>query len=608
MNSMNEDEIKTLPQALRALAQKQPDRVAMRMKDYGIWHDITWTQYHENVKKVAMGLHALGVKRGDHVAIVGENKPQWLFSAMGVMSLGGIFVGVYTTNPVTECEYVVGHSESIVFFCEDEEQFDKALAFRERTPHLKKVVVWDMEGLKHFDDPMLMSFDNLLALGTKTDQENPGLFEKIMDEGKTEETASIIYTSGTTGPPKGAMIGHQNYLWIARQNGKVNKMSPEDETISFLPLNHVYEQIFDLMMHLRAGHIVNFTENTDTVMNDLRDVSPTLFHAVPRIWEKYHSGIVLKMADATWLKRTGFNLAYKIGSKYNDCKLAKKPVSWYLYSGYQLAYFCVFRKLKERLGFDRVRLGFSGAAPISHEILKFFQSIGIPIREGYGLTETTGITHISDGEHFKLGTVGRSLPGSEAKIAEDGEILIRHGGIFQGYFKEPEATAAALEGGWFHTGDVGEIDAEGYLKITDRKKDLIITAGGKNVAPQYIENLLKFSPYITDAVVIGDRRKYITALIVIDEENVVKYAQDHKVQYTTFATLTRTEEVIKLISEEINRINNQIARVENIRKFRLLDKKLYTEDGAVTPTMKVKRKAISKEYKDIIEDMYKDLE
>jgi long-chain acyl-CoA synthetase len=602
---MNKEEMKTLPQALRVLVQKQPDRIAMRMKDYGIWHDITWMQYYENVKKVAMGLRVLGVKRGDHVAIVGENKPQWLFSAMGVMSLGGIFVGVYTTNPTAECEYVIGHSESVVFFCEDEEQFDKALACRGRTPYLKKIVVWDMEGLKHFDDPMLMSFDNLLELGAKEDQANKGLYEKIVDEGKTEETASIIYTSGTTGPPKGAMIGHQNYLWIARANEKITKLSVDDETISFLPLNHVYEQIFDLMMHLWAGHIVNFTENTDTVMNDLRDVSPTLFHAVPRIWEKYHSGIVLKMADATWLKRNAFNLAFMIGSKYNNCILAKKPVPWYLYLSYQLAYVSVFWKLKQRLGFDKVRLGFSGAAPISHEILKFFQSIGIPIREGYGLTETTGITHISDEEHFKLGTVGRSLPGSEVKIADDGEILIRHGGIFQGYFKEPEATAAALEGGWFHTGDVGEVDSEGYLKITDRKKDLIITAGGKNVAPQYIENMLKFSPYITDAVVIGDRRKYITALIVIDEENVVKYAQDHKIQYTTFASLTRTEEVIRLISDEITKVNNQIARVENIRKFRLLDKKLYTEDGEVTPTMKVKRKSISEQYKDIIEEMYK---
>ena len=599
------DNIKTLPQGLRAIVKKQPERIAMRMKDYGIWHDIFWREYYENVKNVALGLYALGIKRGDHVAIVGENKPEWLFSAMGVMSLGAIFVGVYTTNPAAECEYVVGHSEAVVFFCEDEEQFDKALVFRSRTPHLRKLVVWDMEGLKHFDDPMLMSFADLVALGVKTDQENPGLFERLVDEGKTEETASIIYTSGTTGPPKGAMISHQNYLWIARQNEKITRMSADDETISFLPLNHVYEQIFDLMMHLRVGHIVNFTENTDTVMNDLRDVSPTLFHAVPRIWEKYHSSIVLKMADATLFKRAMFNIAYKIGVQYNTYKLAKKPLPWYLYLGYRFAYFSVFWKLKERLGFDRVRLGFSGAAPISHEILKFFQSIGIPIREGYGLTETTGITHISDEEHFKLGTVGRSLPESEVKIADDGEILIRHGGIFQGYFKEQEATAAALEGGWFHTGDVGEVDDEGYLKITDRKKDLIITAGGKNVAPQYIENLLKFSPYITDAVVIGDRRNFISALIVIDEENVVKFAQDHKVQYTTFASLTRTEEVIKLISDEVEKVNRQIARVENIRKFRLLDKKLYTEDGEVTPTMKVKRKSISAQYKDIIEEMYR---
>src|SRR5512137_900757 len=399
------------------------------------------------------------------------------------------------------------------------------------------------------------------------------------------------------------MIYHKNYLWIAKANLEITKMHVEDETISFLPLNHVYEQIFDLMMHLSVGHIMNFTENTDTVMNDLRDVSPTLFHAVPRIWEKYHSGIVLKMADATFLKRTVFGIAFKIGSAYNDYKLAKKPVPIYLNIAYGLAYFCVFWKLKERLGFDRVRLGFSGAAPISHEILKFFQSIGIPIREGYGLTETTGITHISDEEHFKLGTVGRALPGSEVMIADDGEILIRHGGIFKGYFKEEAATAAALEGDWFHTGDVGEIDSEGYLKITDRKKDLIITAGGKNVAPQYIENLLKFSPYINDAVVIGDRRKFISALIVIDEENVVKYAQDHKVQYTTFASLTRTEEVLKLIEDEITKVNKQIARVENIRKFRLLDKKLYTEDGEVTPTMKVKRKAIAEQYKDLIEEM-----
>jgi long-chain acyl-CoA synthetase len=400
------------------------------------------------------------------------------------------------------------------------------------------------------------------------------------------------------------MISHANYLWIARQTVTVTKSSRDDETISFLPLNHVYEQIFDLMVHLTVGHIVNFTENTDTVMNDLMEVSPTLFHAVPRIWEKFHSAIVLKMGDATWFKRTVYRLAVKIGGMYNQHKLAKKRVPVLLAIGYRLAYVSVFRKLKERLGFDRVRLGFSGAAPISHEILKYFQSIGIPIREGYGLTETTGITHISDELNFKLGTVGKALPETDVRIADDGEILVKHGGIFRGYFKDEEHTRESIVDGWLHTGDVGTVDNEGYLTITDRKKDIIITAGGKNIAPQYIENLLKFSPYINDAVVVGDRRKYLGAIIVIDEENVVKWAQDHKVQYTTFASLTRTEEVTKLIQDEVTKVNKQLASVENIRRFRLLDKKLYTEDGEVTPTMKVKRASIYQQYSDLIESMY----
>ena len=596
--------VDTLPKALRDLATRQADRIAMRHKEYGLWHDITWQEYLEQVKRVALGLYSLGIRNGDHVAIIGENKPEWLFSALGTISAGAIFVGVYTTNPVDECEYVVGHSESVVFICEDEEQLDKALVFREKTPKLKKIVVWDMQGLRHYKDQMMMSFDELLELGRKTAEEKPLLFDALVDQGRAEDIASIIYTSGTTGPPKGAMIANENYLWIARQTLKVTKSTPDDETISFLPLNHVYEQIFDLMMHLSVGHIVNFTENTDTVMNDLMDVSPTLFHAVPRIWEKYYSAIVLKMADATWLKRTVYNLAVKIGSKYNGYKLEKKNVPVLLAITYKLAYFAVFRKLKERLGFDRVRLGFSGAAPISHEILKFFQSIGIPIREGYGLTESTGITHISDEFNFKLGTVGKALPETEVRIADDGEILVKHKGIFRGYFKEEEHTRQTVIDGWLYTGDVGEVDDEGYLKITDRKKDLIITAGGKNVAPQYIENMLKFSPYINDAVVVGDKRKYLGAIIVIDEENVVKWAQDHKVQYTTFASLTKTEEINKLIQDEIVKVNKQLARVENIRKFKLLDKKLYTEDGEVTPTMKVKRKSIYKQYSDLIESMY----
>lgn len=596
----------TLPQALVGIAAKQPDRVAMRKKEYGIWHDISWSEYLDRVKWTALGLHELGVKRGDNVAIIGENRPEWLYSALGVMSLGATFAGVYTTNPTAECEYVVSHSESVAYLCEDEEQLDKALAFRERTPLLKKMIVWDTEGLRDFHDPMVMSFDALLTSGRKIDQETPGLYAELVQQGKKEDTAGIIYTSGTTGPPKGAMLSQEGYLWIGKASSQVIAPHPDDESISFLPLNHVYEQIYDLMIHLNVGHIVNFTENTDTVMADMRDVSPTIFHAVPRIWEKYYSGIVLKMYEATWLKKLLFKLSLDMGTKYNDYRLAGKDAPPLIALGYYLAYFAVFRKLKKRLGFDRVRIGFSGAAPISHNILKFFQSIGIPIREGYGMTETTGITHMSDEYNFKLGTVGKALPGTEVKIAADGEILVKHRGIFKGYYRDPENTAAALIDGWMHTGDVGEIDEEGYLKITDRKKDLIITAGGKNIAPQYIENLLKFSPYINDTVVIGDGRKYLVAIIVIDEENVMNYAQQLKVQYTTFASLTKTEEVQKLIQEEINKVNSQMARVENIRKFRILDKKLYTEDGEVTPTMKVKRKAINAQYKDLIESMYKD--
>jgi len=599
-------EIDTLPKALMNLAKKYPQRISIRYKDFGLWRAVTWSQYLEKVKHVALGLYALGVKRDDKVAIIGENKPEWLYSALGIMSAGGAFVGVYTTNPAPECEYVVGHSDSVVYICEDEEQFDKALVFRGNTPLLRKIIVWDMEGLKHFEDPMLMSFDELLELGRKTDRENPDLFSQLVSAGKKEDIADIIYTSGTTGRPKGAMLSHEGYMWVAEETSKVGNWTEKDKTMSFLPLCHVYEQTFSLMVHLYTGHVINMVESTDTLVKDLHDISPTVFHGVPRIWEKFYSSIILMMDEATWLKRTAYKLAVKVGTQYNGVRLSGKTPALWLKLLYQLANLAVFWHLKRRLGFEKLRLGNSAAAPISHNILKFFQSIGVPIREGFGMTESTGTTHMSDEKNFKLGTVGKPLPGLEVKIAEDGEILMRSKGILKGYYKDEETTKMVLTDGWYHTGDVGEVDEEGYMKITDRKKDLMITAGGKNIAPQFIENLLKFSPYINDAVIIADRRKYVTAIIVIDEENVVKYAQEQKVQYTTYASLTQTEEIINLIQSEISKVNKELARVEGIKKFRILDKKLYTEDGEVTPTMKVKRKFINEQYKDLIESMYQE--
>jgi long-chain acyl-CoA synthetase len=598
-------DFKTFPEALVHTARRKPQAVAMRYKDLGLWQSITWSEYLDKVKYVALGLHNLGIKKGDNVSIIGENKPEWCYSAFGTMSAGATFAGIYTTNPATECEFVVGHSESVVYFCDDEEQFDKALIFRKNTPNLRKLIVWDMEGLKHFQDPMLMSFDELIELGKKVDQEKPDLFSNLVAKVKGEDIAGIIYTSGTTGHPKGAMIAHECYMWMAEKIAYVGNFTEKDETISYLPMNHIYEQETDFMLHTTIGTTIHFVESTDTFARDLQEVSPTMLQGVPRIWEKMHSSIILRMDDAAWIKRVAFNTALRVGSKYNTIKLSGQRMPFLIKIGYNLAYFAVFWKLKERLGFDRVRLGFSGAAPISHEILKFFQSIGIPIREGYGMTETTGITHMSDLKNFRVGTVGKPLPETQVMLADDGEIIVKHAAIFKGYYHDEEKTKEVLIDGWMHTGDVGEIDEEGFLKITDRKKDLIITAGGKNVAPQFIENLLKFSPYINDSVVIGDGRKYLTAIIIIDEENIMKYTQDQKVQYTTYASLTKTEKVNQLIQSEINKVNKQLARVEQIKKFTILDKKLYAEDGEVTPTMKVKRKAINEQYSDLINSMYK---
>ncbi|NWF93955.1 MAG: AMP-binding protein [Syntrophaceae bacterium] len=585
--------------------REHPGRVALREKTYGIWRDITWAEYGQKVRQVAMGLISLGLKKGECVSVISENRPEWVYSDFGVMSAGGVTAGIYTTNAPEQCGYIVQNSGSRFYIAENEEQFDKTLKFRKETPHLEKVIVIEMEGLKRYRDPLLISFDDLLRLGKEYDEKNPGLFEQRINDVKPDDLAVLIYTSGTTGPPKGAMLTHRNLLFMSEAMVAANPIRDGDETLSFLPLCHIFEQLFTVMINIRYGTVVNFIENTDTIMENMKEVSPTVTYGVPRIWEKYASGIMIRMSDATWFKRTVFKICMAIGMKYASLTLNFKPVPPYLKLAYLAAYMAVFRKLKERLGFDRVRVAYSGAAPISPDVLKFFNAIGLPLIEGYGQTEGTGVTTVSRKGSLKIGKVGQPLPGVEVKIAPDGEILVRGPGVFKGYFKNPEATAETLKDGWLHSGDVGELDEDGFLKITDRKKDLIITAGGKNIAPQNIENQLKFSPYINDAVVIGDRRRYLVALIAIDEENVIKYAQDHKIQFGTYASLTQAPEIKQLIQREVDRVNKTLAQVEQVKKFTIIPKKLYEEDGEVTPTMKVKRKFINEAYKDIIEAMYK---
>ena len=594
----------TIPRLFFERVKELGSRTALRKKELGLWHDISWAEYGRKVRQTALGLVALGLEPGQTVAVIGENCPEWLYTDMGTMAAGGITVGIYTTNAAEECGYILGHSEARIYIVEDEEQLDKALAVRGDCPHLKKIVVIDTEGLRHFKDPMVMSFEELLELGRRFDQENPGVFEERLGSRKADDVALLIYTSGTTGPPKGAMLTHDNVIWTCKSLSMAVPVWESDELVSFLPLSHIAERMFSVYMPLQFKYTVNFIENTDTVTDNIVEISPTVLFAVPRIWEKYSSAIFIRMKDATWFKRLCFGLALKIGRAHAKARLEKEGASALLRLAFGLAHWAVFRKLKERIGFERVRVAISGAAPISPEVLKFYHAIGVPLRQVYGQTEDTGPTSVHQGDLIEAENVGPALPGVEVKIAEDGEILVRGRNVFKGYFKNPEATAETLEGGWLHSGDVGVLDERGYLTITDRKKDLIITSGGKNIAPQYIENKLKFSPYINDAVVIGDGRKYITALIFIDEDNVVKFAQENKVPFTTFASLTKAKEVVQLIAGEVDAVNKTLARVEQIKRFSLLPKKLIAEDGEVTPTMKLKRKYINETYADLIEEMY----
>jgi long-chain acyl-CoA synthetase len=498
----------------------------------------------------------------------------------------------------------VGHSAAKIYIGEDEEQLDKALVFREKTPDLRKIIVIDPKGLRGFSDPMVMTFQELLELGRNMQEKEPQRFDDMANAIRPEDLALIIYTSGTTGPPKGAMLSHENITWTTQSIGQANPMYASDEVLSFLPLSHIAERMFTVFQPLQFGYPVNFTESPDTVTANFREVSPTVIFAVPRIWEKYHSSIKIRMVNATWFKRVAYGIAEKIGKKYSERCLDGK-VPFVLRLLHSLAEILVFYKLRERLGFERVRLAISGAAPISPGVLRYYHGIGVPLRQVYGQTEGTGPTCIHQGDVVEPENVGPPLPGVEVRIGDDGEILVRGGNVFMGYYRNAEATETTVIDGWLHSGDVGELDEKGYLKITDRKKDLIITAGGKNISPQNIENQLKFSPYINDAIVIGDRMKFLSALVVLDEENVIQYAQDHKIPFTTYESLTQAPEIIELIDGEVQTVNKNLARVETLKKFTIVPKKLYEEDGEVTPTMKVKRKYINEKFGDLIKAMYR---
>ncbi|MEW5721764.1 MAG: AMP-binding protein [Thermodesulfobacteriota bacterium] len=594
---------KSFPELLFRQAEKYGDRVALRHKDYGIWNRISWREYGRAVRETAAGLLHFGLEPGDKVSILGDNRPEWLICHLGNMAAGCVTTGIYPTSSADEINYVVTHSESKLLFVENEEQMDKVLEILDGLDRVAQVVVWDKQGLWGFTHPRVVFYDEFLEKAREFLKRNEGVLEARLAAIQPEDVAMIIYTSGTTGRPKGAMITHRNILFITESFTQVIESSNRDEMLSYLPLAHIYENLISVFQAVWTGGTVNFVESLDTLGLNLREVSPTVFASVPRIWEKFVSAIEIKMSDSTYLKRALYRLALKVGLRWVRSRKGAPERFWWSLAYWPL-YWGVLWHLKRQLGLERIRYAVCGAAPASPELFEFWNSIGVPLREGYGQTESTGVIALQRLNRPRLGFVGEALPHVEVKIAQDGEILAKGGGVFKGYFKAPELTAETVVDGWLHTGDVGALE-DGFLKIMDRKKDIIITQGGKNITPAYIENKLKFSVYIQDAVVIGDGRKFLTALILIDEDNVTKYAQDNRIPFTTFADLTQNPEIVKLIEGEVRKVNKDLARVETVKKFRLLPRRFYAEDGDVTPTQKVKRRALEKTYGHLIEEMYR---
>jgi long-chain acyl-CoA synthetase len=595
----------TIAKSFALAAQTRGDRPAIREKKFGIWQPTSWREWLETSREIAYALHAIDFRPGDLASIIANAVPEWVYADMGILCAGGVSSGIYPTDAPAQVEYLVNDSRTKVIFAEDEEQLDKILACRACCPALEKIVVFDMEGLSGFSDPMVVSLAEFQALGRNHMVGNEPLWHQMIESRSAGDLAILVYTSGTTGPPKGAMHTNRSVTHQMRHAIDFIPATDEEERLVFLPLCHVAERVGGYYVSLALGSVMNFAESPETVPDNLREVQPTAFLAVPRIWEKFYSAITIALKDATPLQQWTYRRAIDIGYRMTDCRLESRTPPLALRIANHFAYWLAFRNIRRMLGLDRCRIAFTGAAPISPDLIRWYLALGIDMHEVYGQTENCGVATLMPMEQIKLGSVGKAVSWGEVALSPEGEILIRGDFLFMGYLNQPEKTAEAIDArGWLHTGDVGTIDNEGFVKITDRMKDIIITSGGKNITPSEIENQLKFSPYISDAVVVGDKRPYLTCLVMIDQENIEKYAQDHDIPFTNYASLCRAIEIRDLIQREIEAVNGRLARVESIKKFRLIERQLTPEDEELTPTMKLKRSFVNKRYAAEIEAMY----
>ena len=585
------------------------DAPMMRQKDLGVWRSYSWREVGTIVSEIAAGLVHLGFEPGQAASVLSNTSREWVWTDLAVLSAGGVCNGIYPTDAAAQVQYLCQDSASVVLFVEDDEQLDKFLEVRDALPAVRQVVVFDMEGLADLGDPQVIGLDELRALGREHLRKHPGLIQQRRTMRSAQDVAILVYTSGTTGRPKGAMITHANLCAVLSglSSSLFEGMPEGGERIAFLPLCHIAERMIGEYIPIMRRSVTNFVENPETVFENLREVQPHVFFAVPRVWEKIYSQVMITLSEAGRLQKLAYAWAVSVGGRVADCQAKQVAPGPWLALHHALANFIVLDNVRRMTGMSRVQMALTGAAPISPDLIRWYRSLGVPLREGWGMTETTGGGTVNPRKAPRPGSIGVPGPGLEMRIAEStNEILLRGSNVILGYLNQPEKTAEAIDSeGWLHTGDVGRVDDDGYFYITDRMKDIIITAGGKNVTPSEWENQLKFSPYVTDAVVIGDKRAFLTAIIMIDQENVERFAQERDIPFSNYASLTRAPEIVELIQSEVDRVNKQFARVEQVKKFFLLDRQLTAEDEELTPTMKLKRKLVQTKYAEQIEAMYR---
>ncbi len=605
----------TVASLARDWAQRAPNQIALREKDFGIWQEYSWEKTWDLIELAAHGLLALGIDVGDRVTIHAEDRPEWIILDLATVAIRGVTVGLYPTNPLAEVEYLVGDCTPKVFFAEDQEQADKVLEVdRSVAASITKILYVEPRGFGDYDDPRLMFWVDFLELGRTHREQNPAAVDQRMAAAEADDIMTLVYTSGTTGPPKGAMLSNANAAFaidkIISETSRIpdgKGPNPSDLIVTYLPLCHVAERIFSTWTLVGAGPTLNFAESIDTVTANLREIQPTIFFAVPRIWERLHASVYIRGNDATWFKKKFFDFGLKAASIIGREKAATGGSHTFKSRLlYAIGQPLVFRAMKERLGLRRCRYAASGAAAVAPEVLEFFMGIGIPVFELYGMTENSAVATCNFAGRNKLGTVGEPYPDIGLRLDEEtGEIQTKHPGNFQGYWNKPDKTAETMTSdGWLMTGDVGEWVDGTHIKIIDRIKHIIITSGGKNISPSEIENSLKTSIFVKEAMVIGDGRKFLSALVGIEPETVGDWALRKNIPYTTYRDLSEKPEVIELIQGVVSETNEKFARVENVREFRLIPKELDHEDGELTATQKLKRSSMMEMFGDLVESMY----